>query len=142
MLPSQQSMVEKLSKLQRDFLIDHHNGLRPFSQTSTEVRTCESLIERELIRYEPEPPPGKERSLGKPDGTMLTDPFGREAFGLVISWYIEELVRINEKREALRALFNEDQQLALRYVLMESAQHWRKDGPRDNVNHTNKKMLL
>jgi hypothetical protein len=142
MLPSQQKMVEHLSKLQRDFLIDHHNGLRPFWRTPTEMRTCESLIERELIRYEPEPPPGKERLVGKSDGTMLTDPFGREAFGLVISWYIEELVRINEKREALKALFNKDRQLALRYVLMESIEYWRKEEPRDNVNHTNKKMLL
>ena len=96
MLPSEAVTIGKLSKLQREFLESHIDGMRPFRNDPQENSTRRSLIARGLIRYEP-----KARTLlGKPDGTVLTDPFGRQALAMILAWHIEYLIRYAEKRYA------------------------------------------
>lgn len=124
MLPSQRDSVNRLSKLQREFLIDHVDGLRPFADQPVENATRAALLWRKLIRYEPP----RTNRLGRPNGTVLTDD-GREALGFILGCYADSLTRaikahqLGEQREALllRALhesahhsrINEAQQDAL-----------------------------
>jgi hypothetical protein len=130
MLPSQQAMVNKLSKLQREFLIEHHNGMRPFRNSPIENTTRGSLIARKLITYHPP----LRTLIGKPEGTVLTDPLGREAICMVLGAYADALVAVMHNRNALRALFNPDRQLALLKTLTECSAHWRLKEPADNLN--------
>lgn len=131
MLPSQATMIAKLSKLQRDFLISHVDGLRPFRNEPTETRTRESLIEKELIEYDP-----KARSrLGIPQGTTLTDPLGRETVCMVLGWYADALERSNRAmNHALAMATNDDQQAACFKAMRDSAAYWLKHQPQDNRN--------
>ena len=137
MLPSQQKMVIKLSKLQRDFLVSHVDGMRPFRNEPTETRTRESLIDDELIEYDP-----RQRSrLGIPQGTTLTDPLGREAVCMVLGWYADELNRaMMAMNNALAAAKNDDQQTALFKAMRDSAKYWLKHQPQDNRN--GRKLVL
>ncbi len=137
MLPSQQTMVIRLSKLQRDFLISHIDGLRPFKDEPTETRTREALIEKELIEYDP-----KARSLlGIPQGTVRTDPLGREAICMILGWYADALVHsMLAMNNALAAAETNDQQTALFKAMRDSARYWLRHQPSDNRN--GRKMVL
>ncbi len=138
MLPSQQRMVVKLSKLQRDFLLLHVDGLlRPFNNEPTETRTREALIEKELIEYDP-----KARSrLGIPQGTVRTDPLGREAICMVLSWEIEHVIHeMMAMNNALAAATTDDQQTALFKAMRDSARYWLRHQPSDNRN--GRKLVL
>jgi hypothetical protein len=74
-------MVTRLSDHQRTFLIGHcDTGFRTFVNEPIENKTRRALIIRGLIRYEPRMP-GR---LGKPQGTVLTDPEGRDAVCMVL----------------------------------------------------------
>jgi hypothetical protein len=125
MLPSQQYAVAKLTKLQRDFLIDHVDGFKPFHNERSENATRESLIARKLIRWEPEPI----GSLGMPKGTVITDPLGREARAMILGWYADALIGAIAAR-----VMDEDKERMLLRVLMDSARCWRYAEPRDNIN--------
>ncbi len=132
MLPSQEKMVTKLSKLQREFLIAHVDGLiRPFKDEPTETRTREALIEKELIEYDP-----KARSvLGIPQGTIRTDPLGREAICMLLSWEIEDVIHaMMAMNNALALATTDDSQAALFKCMRESAKYWLKHQPMDNRN--------
>jgi hypothetical protein len=137
MLPSQEKMVIKLSKLQRDFLILHVDGLlRPFSDEPTETRTREALIEKELIEYDP-----KARSrLGIPQGTVRTDPLGREAICMVLSWEIEDVIHEMMAMNNALALATTDEQAALFKAMRDSAKYWLRHQPPDNRN--GRKLVL
>lgn len=93
LLPSVRHMIFGLSQMQREFLIDHVEGLCPFTSSDPMInRTRESLLKRKLIRYEP---PVRNR-LGRPDGTVLTDA-GRKAMCVILGQYADDLVRALEK---------------------------------------------
>ncbi len=120
MLPSQRAMVMKLSSYQREFLISHCRGMRPFKDEPIENATRSSLIKRKLIRYKPD---GHCR-LGIPDGTVATDPLGREAICTILAEYADNL---------LEAIDNEwevsdpDKQKALFDALTECAKYWERE---------------
>lgn len=114
MQPSFEDMIRKLSKLQRDFLVDHVDGLRPFVDQPIENQTRESLVARKLVRYEPL----ARSQLGAPNGTMLTDA-GREALCWLLGQYADALMR----GIAARCLDQRSEAELLR-VLTESATHW------------------
>ncbi len=83
-----EDMVKKLSFHQRALLISHcDTGFRPFHDEPVENKTRRSLIIRGLIRYEPRMP-GR---LGKPQGTVLTDPNGRDAACMVLGEMWDQL---------------------------------------------------
>lgn len=120
MLPSEQTIVERLSKLQRDLLIEHvRQDMRPFTTAQPESSTRASLILRGLIRYEPD-----DRSmLGVPEGTVLTER-GRAAVCVVLGWYMDALVAAAERRGNS---FKHDRQAALFNLLAESVPYWRRE---------------
>ena len=122
MLPSQQIMVAKLSKLQREFLIAHVNGLHPFTASPLETATRNSLVDRRLIEYVPE----RRSRLGCPDGTILTD-LGHEALGMILGWCSDALVLAIRCRQ-----LSWDRQAALREALAECAAYWRMEQQADN----------
>ncbi len=88
MYPSLERLVLKLSSTQRDFLIEHSCGMRPFVNAPLENKTRRSLVERELISYDP-----PTRSLlGIPNGTVLTDD-GREALCFILGRCADNLTQ-------------------------------------------------
>jgi hypothetical protein len=117
MLPSLRSTIERLSKLQREFLIDHVDGIRPFADAPVENATRGALLARKFICYEP---PQRNR-LGRPVGTVLTDT-GREALSFILGDMADNLTRALLANE--RCL-DENRECALFHVLTETAKHWR-----------------
>ena len=123
MLPSERSTVDKLSKLQREFLLGHDaDGFRPFFNDKQENDTRASLLARKLVRYEP---PVKNK-LGCPAGTILTDPLGRQARAVILGDYADALV-MAMKAEASRLPPDELKQRALYLALTDCAAHWRRE---------------
>jgi hypothetical protein len=122
MLFSQERFVERLSKLQRELLIEHvRDHVRPFSHDRDEAATRAGLISRGLIRWEPD----TRSRIGVPDGTVLTE-LGREAVCLVLGWYIDALVVATERKE-VRFNFPQERQAALFNLLAESVPYWRRE---------------
>ncbi len=116
-----QDMVRKLSHHQRVFLVSHceYAGFRPFNSEPIENKTRRSLIIRGLIRYEPRMP-GR---LGKPQGTLLTDPEGRDAVCMVLGEIADQLSHAIDWCGPI----NEDRQKLLHDALVECARHWRNE---------------
>ena len=126
MLPSEEVTINKLSKLQREFLIAHfeqgRDGFKPFKEEKIENQTRESLVARGIVRYDPP----KKGMLGCPRGTVLTDPLGRQAASMVLGWYADSLIEVLAQRQN-REVLNTDRQVALLKVLAEQALHWRTE---------------
>ncbi len=114
-------MVRKLSHHQRNLLIAHYNGLHPFRNEPVENATRRSLIIRGLIRYEPQ----TVSRVGKPLGTVLTDPDGRYACCMVLGEMANQLT-------AIEPPIPEDRQRAYYDALAECARHWRNENRRHN----------
>lgn len=112
--PSFLDMIWKLSKLQRDFLVDHVDTIKPFCDNPIENMTRESLIVRKLVRYEPE----TRSRLGVPTGTVLTTE-GRIALCTILGQYAEALMRAATARNIDHITESE-----LLRVLTETATHW------------------
>jgi hypothetical protein len=121
MRPSLLAMTVKLSKLQRDLLIEHVDGLHPFIDQPLENATRESLILRELICYEP----ATHSILGIPNGTRLTDPDGREALCFILECYWTGLLRWQRARD--EKLFNPDMEIQLQQALRFSARETKRN---------------
>jgi hypothetical protein len=119
-------IVNKLSKLQREYLIEHCCGLHPFVNEPLENATRRSLIERELIEYEP---PIRSK-LGIPQGTVLTDD-GKEAVCAVLDQCAEALIRgLRSREENLISSHTENE---LRLALSECSEEWRKHELREQA---------
>jgi len=118
MLLSLEYVIKKLTKLQREFLIDHVDGMRPFIDQPVDNQVRESLITRHMIRYEPD----IRSRLGRPDGTVLTDD-GRSALGYVLGDYADALIRALEARQEFNNITREKE---LVVVLREAAAMWRE----------------
>ncbi len=112
--PSLALMIAKLSKLQREFLIDHVDGVRPFIDQQIENMTRESMIARGLVRYHPQ----SRSHLGRPDGTALTND-GREALCTILGQYADALCRAVTARR-----LTEHTEANLLRILTETATHW------------------
>ncbi len=118
-------MVTRLSDHQRTFLIGHcDTGFRPFVNEPIENKTRRSLIIRGLIRYEPRMP-GR---LGKPQGTVLTDPDGRDAACMVLGEMADQLSHAIDYEHPI----DKDKQQLLHDALAECARHWRNEDRRQN----------
>ncbi len=126
MLPSFRGMIMKLSSMQRTFLVSHYDGLRPFNDAPVENATRSSLISRGLIRYQPD----LRSRLGRPDGTVLTSPRGREAYHFIMEEYATYLIEaLQKKQDAI----DEDQQVALLHALEECARYWKREERRQEI---------
>jgi hypothetical protein len=119
MTPSLERCVSRLSKLQREYLVEHACGMHPFHNEPHENATRRSLVERGLIKYEP-----PTRSLlGIPHGTLLT-PDGREVVCSVLAQYADALMlSLKWRDETLISRHLENQ---LRIALQECSAEWRK----------------
>ncbi len=126
MLPSQRAMVMKLSSHQREFLISHCRGMRPFKDEPIENATRSALIRRKLIRYVPD---GHSR-LGIPDGTVPTNPFGRETICMILAEYADWLVEAIENEADVS---DPDRQKALFDALTECAKYWKREERRQEI---------
>ncbi len=119
-----EDMVKKLSHHQREFLISHcgYAGFRPFHNEPVENATRRSLIIRGLIRYEPRMP-GR---IGKPQGTLLTDPEGHDAVRMVLGEIADQLSYAIDWEHPI----DQDRQKLLHDALLECARHWRNEDRR------------
>ncbi len=119
-----EDMVKKLSHHQREFLISHcaYAGFRPFHNEPVENATRRSLIIRGLIRYEPRMP-GR---IGKPQGTVLTDPEGHDAVRMVLGEIADQLSYAIDWEHPI----DQDRQKLLHDALLECARHWRDEDRR------------
>jgi hypothetical protein len=126
MRPSLGMIVNKLSKLQRDYLVDHIDVMRPFLNEPLENATRKSMIERGLIRYEPP----THSLLGVPHGTVFTDD-GREAVCEVLEQCAQALIRGLRSRD--ERLINSHLEDELRGALAECSAEWRRHELREQA---------
>jgi hypothetical protein len=118
---SLEMIVMKLSYAQREFLISHACGMRPFINEKMENATRKSLVERDLLQYEP-----PTRSLlGKPNGTLLTHD-GREALCFILNRCADNLTSGLAARENVIDPKRTEQ---IYRALMEASAHWKEHDP-------------
>ncbi len=78
-------IATNLTSQQRDYLIDHIDGLRHVHLDCVEHRTRDALMSRRLVRYH-------EHQTARPSHTELTD-LGREVLSYVLGMYADALMR-------------------------------------------------
>ncbi len=123
-MPTLENTVQRLSHHQRAFLVSHcgYDGFRPFHDEPIENKTRQSLIIRGLVRYEPRMP----SRIGKPQGTVLTDPDGRDAACMVLGEMADQLSHAIDYEQPI----DKDRQQLLHDALAECARHWRNEDRR------------
>jgi hypothetical protein len=134
MEPSLERLALKLSSSQRDFLIEHSCGMRPFLNAPVENKTRKSLVERELVTYDP-----PTRSLlGIPNGTVLTDD-GREVLCFILGRCADNLTQGLWSHERVIDMTRETR---LFQALAEASEYWKKHernpeihAPRKTIGH-------
>ena len=102
----------RLSRYQREYLIDHIDGIRPvIVNNNIDNMARNALLGRNLIRYVP-----AESISARPRGTALTE-LGRATLCALLGYYADQLVRahcINDRCEIAMPL-------ASRHEIMEIA---------------------